>query len=153
MAEVIKAEWDHIEPIASNMREADVLEIWLLGHKMPIESMQNGFKLSVKSWTIMEAGTPIGMFGVSSLSILGNIGIPWLIGTDEMLKIRRQFVRESMTYLAEVLRLYPFLTNFVHVDNVASLRWLSWMGFDFDGPMKAGPENADFFRFERTADV
>ena len=153
MAEVVKAEWEHIEPIASNMRDGDVLEIWLAGHRTPHQAMQEGFESSVKAWTIMEDGVPIGMFGVSSVSILGNVGVPWLLGTDEMLKVRRQFVRESMRYLAEAHRLYPRLVNFVHAGNVPSLRWLMWMGFDFDGPIEAGPDGAEFFKFERVADV
>ncbi len=153
MAKVIPASWEHIEPIAANMREADVLEVWLAGHKTPHQAMQDGFNVSVKAWTIMEDGVPIGMFGVSSASILGNTGIPWLLGTDAMLKIKRQFLRESLPYLTGFFKLYPRLINYIHVDNVASLRWLRWMKFDFDGPVKAGPEGAEFFKFERISDV
>ena len=153
MAEIVKATFEHIEPIAANMREADVLEVWLAGHKTPHQAMQDGFNVSVKAWTIIENGEPIGMFGVSSVSILGNIGVPWLLGTDGMLAIKRQFVRESMQYLDEVMALYPRLVNFVHVGNIQSLRWLMWMGFDFEGPIKAGPDSAEFFRFEKVSDV
>ena len=150
---MVKAEWDHIEPIAANMRDADVLEIWLAGHRTPYQAMQEGFDMSVKAWTIMEGDTPIGMFGVSSVELLGNMGIPWLLGTDEMLNIKRQFVRESAKYLAEAHKLYPRLANFVHAGNVESLRWLMWLGFDFDGPIKAGPDGAEFFKFERVCHV
>ena len=101
----------------------------------------------------MDGDTPIGMFGVSSPSILANIGTPWLLGTDEMLNIRHQFIRESMQYLDHMFALYPRLVNFIHIDNVASLRWLTWMGFDFDGPIKAGPEAAEFFKFEKVSYV
>lgn len=153
MVDVVSAEWQHLEPIAANMRDADAVEVWLSAHKMPYEAITDGFNSSIKVWTIMRDGTPIGMFGVSSPSILGNIGMPWLLGTDEMLNIRRQFIRESMHYLDEMFTLYPRLVNFIHVDNVASLRWLRWMGFDFDGPIKAGAENAEFFRFEKVSHV
>lgn len=135
------------------MRDADAIEVWLSAHKTPYQALTEGFNTSIKAWTIMEGDTPIGMFGVSSGSILSNIGIPWLLGTDAMLKIRRQFVRESIQYLNEMLVLYPRLVNFIHIDNVASLRWLRWMGFDFDGPVKAGPEDAEFFKFERVSHV
>lgn len=153
MAEIVKATAEHIDPIAENMRQADAIEVWFAGHRTPHEALLDGFNMSVKAWTIIEDGTPIGMFGVSSASILGNVGIPWLLGTDAMLKIRRQFIRESMSYIDKMLALYPVLTNFVHVGNIASLRWLMWMGFDFDGPINAGPEDAEFFRFERISDV
>jgi len=153
LAEIIPATWEHIEPIAANMREADVTEIWLSGHRTPHQAMQEGFEMSVKAWTIMDGDTPIGMFGVSSVSLLGDMGIPWLLSTDAMLKIRKQFVRESISYLLEIHKLYPKLVNFVHAGNVQSLRWLTWMGFDFNGPIKAGPDDAEFFRFERVCHV
>ena len=153
MAEVIPASWEHIEPIAANMREADVTEVWLSSHRTPYQAMREGFEVSVKAWTIMEDGVPIGMFGVSSSPAFENMGIPWLLGTDAMLNIRRQFVRESEKYLAEAHKLYPRLLNFVHAGNVQSLRWLMWLGFDFDGPIEAGPDGAEFFKFERISDV
>ena len=117
MADIIKARSEHIDPIASNMREGDVLEVWLAGHRTPYQAMQEGFESSVKAWTIMEDGVPIGMFGVSSVSILGDVGVPWLLGTDAMLKIRRQFIRDSAKYLDEAHSLYPRLVNFVHAGN------------------------------------
>lgn len=153
LARVVKAEFDHVLPIAENMRDADAIEVWLASRKTPYQAVLEGFEMSVKAWTIMEGNTPIGMFGVSSVSTLGNEGIPWLLGTDRMLKVRRQFIRESQRYLDEIHRLYPKLVNFVHINNVASLRWLSWLGFDFDGPVEAGPERAEFFRFERVSHV
>ncbi len=153
MAKVVTATWEHVEPIAANMRDADVLEVWFAGHRTPHQAMQDGFNMSVKAWTILQDGSPIGMFGVSSASILGNIGVPWLLGTDGMLRIKRQFVHESLQYVHEMLSLYPVLVNFVHIDNIPSLRWLRWMGFDFDGPVNAGPEGAEFFRFERKSHV
>lgn len=153
MAKVIKATFEHIEPIAANMREADVTEVWLSAHLTPHQAILDGFSMSVKAWTIMDGDTPIGMFGVSSVSVLGTMGVPWLLGTDGMLKIKRKFIRESMQYLDECHKLYPQLVNFVHAGNVQSLRWLTWMGFDFEGPMAAGPDGAEFFKFERSCGV
>lgn len=135
------------------MREADVIEVWLSSHKTPHQAVKEGFEMSVQAWTIIEDGAPIGMFGVSSVAVLGNMGIPWLLGTDAMLTIKKQFVRESMKYLNELHKLYPRLVNFVHAENVASLRWLMWLGFDFEGPIKAGPDDAEFFKFERVSHV
>jgi len=152
-ADVVNATWEHIEPIASNMREADVIEVWLSSHRTPHQAMKEAFEVSVKAWTIMEDGVPIGMFGVSSVSVLGTTGIPWLLGTDGMLKIKRQFVRESAKYLRASHKLYPRLANFVHANNAESLRWLMWLGFDFSGPVKAGPDGAEFYKFERVSDV
>ena len=153
LADVVEATWEHIEPISANMREADTLEVWLSSHKTPHQAMSEGFQRSVKAWTIMHDDVPIGMFGVSCLTLLGHVGVPWLLGTNEMLKIKRQFVRESNRYIDEMLSMYPNLINYVHTENRASIRWLKWLGFSFEGPVAAGPEGAPFYRFERKAHV
>lgn len=153
MAEVIPASIEHIAPIAENMREADAIEVWLSARLTPYQAMKSGFEQSVKAWTIMQDDTPIGMFGVSSVSVLGDTGVPWLLGTDQMLTIKRQFIRESARYLGEVLNLYPRLENYVHADNSASLKWLKWLDFNLSGPFSVGPEMADFYKFERALNV
>ncbi len=153
LGEVIAAEPDHIAPIADKMREADVLEVWLAAHSLPEKALTDSLETSVKAWTITGDGAPIGMFGVCSANILGQIGIPWLLGTDDMLKITRQFLRQSRDYVDQMNSLYPHLINFVHVDNIVSLRWLMWCGFVFDGPFPYGPDKADFFKFQRFANV
>ena len=153
LGEVIAAELDHVALIADKMRAADELEVWLAAHLSPHEALAASFETSVKAWTITGDGAPIGMFGVCSANILGETGIPWLLGTDDMLKITRQFLRQSRDYVDLMNSLYPHLINFVHVENIVSLRWLMWCGFVFDGPFPYGPEKADFFKFQRFIDV
>lgn len=153
LAKAVAAHWEHIDPVASNMRDADALEVWLAAHKTPHEALREGFAASVRAWTIMRDGEPIGMFGVSSASVLGNIGVPWLLGTDGMLKVKRQFVKECGHYIDWMLSLYPHLVNYVHADNKPSIRMIKWLGFELEGPRPAGPEGADFFKFERFRDV
>lgn len=152
-AEIVKAEWDHIEPIANNMRDADAKEVWHSAHYTPEQAVRLSFQQSVKSWTIMLDGEPIGMFGLAAPFVLGDMGVPWLLGTDDMLNIRKQFVKESGKYVEEMLGLYPELTNYVHSSNTASMRWLSWLGFEIVGPCHVGPDEELFYHFTRFAHV
>lgn len=152
-AEIIKAEWDHIDPIAKNMRNDDVTEVWHSANFTPHQAVRLSFQKSVKSWTIMLEGEPIGMFGLATPNVLGELGVPWLLGTNGMLKIRKQFVKESGKYVEEMLGMYPKLTNFVHSSNAASMRWLSWLGFEIVGPCHIGPDDELFYHFTRFADV
>ncbi len=153
LVEIVKAEWQHIAPIAENLRDADILEIRLSSNKTPLQAVSEGFEQSIMVWTGMYGDVPIGMFGLCSLTILGNTGVPWLLGTDEMMKIRRQFLTDSKPYIDQMLSIHPRLVNFVHVDNSAGIRWLHWLGFDMQPPVKAGPYGALFHKFERLANV
>lgn len=111
------------------------------------------YESSLYTWTIMSRDKPIGMFGLASISLLGDTGIPWLLGTDDMLKIRRQFIRESKSHVDFMLKVFPKLTNLVHVENLASIRWLKSVGFVLQDAIPAGPFAAMFYPFERLADV
>ena len=152
-AEVVKAKASHVLPVAWNMRHADANEVRLATNRTPLDALRDGFNMSLYSWTILLRGEPIGMFGLSCLTILGNSGVPWLLGTDKMLKIRRQFIEESKEFVHFMNVIYPHLVNFVHVDNAPSIRWLKVLGFTLHEPVPAGPFDAMFHKFERFRDV
>lgn len=152
-ADVVRAQVEHVRPVAEHMRAADALEVHLSANKTPFEALRDGFVRSLYSWTILLRGEPIGMFGLSSLTMLSNTGVPWLLGTDKMLNIRRQFIEESIERVEFMLTVYPHLINFVHVDNAPSIRWLQVLGFTLDEPIPVGPFQAPFHKFERFADV
>lgn len=153
LAETVRSRREHIEPVAEFMREADVKEIYLASKKTPHDALVEGFNDSLYCWTILLDKEPIGIFGLSSVSILGNAGTPWLLGTDGMLKVRRQFVKESGSHVDFMNTVYPHLVNFVHAGNAASIRWLKSLNFTIHDPVPAGPFEAPFHKFERFADV
>jgi hypothetical protein len=105
--------------------------------------------VSTHTYTVFLGDKPILMFGVAPMSILNGVGSPWLVGTDDMHGIRRQFVRECRPYVVQMLAIYGELRNFVDVRNEVSIRWLQWLGFKMEPAVRYGINGERFYPFVR----
>jgi hypothetical protein len=132
MIEIVPARLTHVGPIALNMREIDQLECRIFGHS-PKEALRAGLLASTIAWTAIIDGRPEAMFGASTVSMLDSIGKPWLLMTDEAVRHHKALVRFGRIYTAAIQRHYMQLENWVHVDNVVAIRWLSRLGFAVGG--------------------
>jgi hypothetical protein len=146
--EVVRADPDHIASIAERMRAADVAEVWAASGKSPSEALAFSLDRSDAAWTGIVDGQPEVMFGVGALSILSGVGAPWLLGTDEVERNRRRFLRGSIFWRDEMLKLFPVLRNVVDDRNAVSIRWLRWLGFTLSEPFPVGRERMPFRLFE-----
>lgn len=129
------------------MREADRLEVSLSCGLGPVDAVTRSLDASTHAWVGYYDARPVCVFGVAPLSVLGGIGSPWLLGTDELVRRPRQFLSRCRPYVAEMLSVYPLLVNHVHEGNAASKRWLSWLGFKLEAPAPYGVAGAMFHRF------
>ena len=143
----VKPNQNLIEFIARNMRQADVDEIWASHHHRPLEALMSSWKVSDYSVIIVVNGEPCVMLGLVIHDILSGTGSPWLLGTDNALKYKSQFILRVPAVIDEMLAKCPTLINYVHVKNEASVRWLKRIGFIFDDPAPYGLENELFYRF------
>lgn len=80
-------------------------------------------------------GRPEGMLGVAALSVIDDLGSPWLLGTTELRRHARPFLEAGPPMVAAMHERFSRLVNYVHIDNRASIRWLSRLGFDFPGEL------------------
>lgn len=128
---VTKATEQHIQDMLPIARDADRREVAVFGL-----GMEEALVASLRDAVWARAGvTEDGVaciWGVRARSILGGIGVPWLIGSEvlTMKKYRRAFLVESRKQVAEMQQMFPILLNYVDEDNVDALRWLQWLGFD-----------------------
>jgi hypothetical protein len=125
----------HVKPVAARMRQPDVDELQAASGRTPKEALLYSIDHSEHSWTALIDGKPEAIFGVGILNVIGGVGAPWLLATDEVERNRRVFVRLSISFRNELLERYPVLRNFVDVRNTASIRWLRWMGAEFSEPV------------------
>ena len=140
--------------IASRLREADRIEVeaTMRPGDSVTSALFRAYNLSTHRWTGMINNTPIMICGVVPQSVIGQIGIPWLVGTDEITDVKRQFVQECRQYLDKMQAAYPEeLVNFVDCRNETSIRWLKWMGFDIEEPVPFGNAGEMFHPFRRAA--
>lgn len=123
------ARFEDCREMAPNMRSQDAKEVMYSNGLTPLKALQESYRLSqVHNSIIHEDGSVVGMFGVCDSGIIAS---PWLLGTDKMLETRKEFVPQAIEWVNEMAKLYPILTNFVHVNNTVSLVWLKSLGFEF----------------------
>ena len=116
---------DHI--LSVGLREADITEVTATGYfPNPAVAFRASVELSKGfCFTVLIDGVPAGCFGATPDAV------PWLLGTDLMVSVPLQFVRESPLWIAMLNSIYPVLTNYVHVGNKLSYRWLRGLGANF----------------------
>ncbi len=136
-----------IKHIADNMRAADALEVWEMSRQTPLQSIEEGLKLSKFSSVAVINGTPCAVFGLVVVDILTGTGVPWLLGTDYAVKHRKVFLENCKQGLDQMLQTCPNLFNYVHSDNKISVRWLKYMGFKIEKALPIGTDGALFHRF------
>lgn len=152
--EIVKACHWHILPVGNNIRQADYDEVKASCGLHPITAISEGVKMSTKSWTALYNGKPACIFGVTPVSIMTGTGCPWMLGTSDILKMKRKFLIKSKDVVKEMLEICPILINYVDTRNKVSIRWLRWLGFTVYDPEPYGLNGEPFHRFEmRASDV
>ena len=149
--EVVPADISHAAFIALNMRRADVEEIWASNHRTPYEALIGGMDISAYPATGVVNGVPICMFGVGASGPISLHGSPWLLGTPDVEKHARKFLRLNKSYIDLIKEDYDLLYNWVDERNDVSIRWLKWLGFDIKPATPYGLDQLPFHYFEMRA--
>lgn len=144
---MVPATREHCELIAAKgLRPQDDTEVRLLGFD-PAEHLVTFWEQSQPHVYVgVIGGDPFSIFGVAE--VVPRVGRPWLLSTDEVLKVRRQFMAHTLPWLDWFNVLYPYLENYVHIKNTVAMRWLDYAGFEFHEDHAVG--NTHFRRFSRT---
>jgi hypothetical protein len=145
-----------INYLADNLRRQDAEEILAAGH---VDARTAIVESVNRSMWCYAAHTPDGLaaiFGLAPLpgtSVLDPRGVPWLLGTDLIVKHRRALVRLAPGYIRRMLGTHPHLVNLVHARNTMAVRWLQSAGFEL-GPAQPIRLTGEPFRyFEMRAHV
>lgn len=149
MAYYRPARWEDIAALAPTIREQDRTEIWHSHGMTPQEGLEFSFDKAVEAHSIIsDKEEVIGMFGVGEVA--PRIGVPWLLASDELPKVQRQFLPESLKWVNKVNDQYDLLFNYVYAGNTVSIRWLKWLGFSFIQKIDNwGVHPAPFIEFAR----
>lgn len=145
--EIVKTIPLHIEEMKGKLRDIDKLEIYAVSRKDPDDALVNSVDMSEKTWTVIYDDEPVAVFGVAKEGLLSTRGIPWMLGTPGMLKIKKDILLNSKIYIYEMSKGFTELFNYVHEDNLASKRWLKWCGFSIAKAIPYGIGGEPFHRF------
>ena len=114
-----------------DLREEDMLEILGLMHH-PRDAVYMSYATSTKCYSVKdEMNNLYCSFGVAPINGT-NIGSAWLLGTRKLPQIKKFFLQNSKEKVADLLDGFDYLTNFVMRTNKLSIRWLEWLGAEFN---------------------
>lgn len=145
-ARIVPATAAHIEEMLPRVRAADVQEFDALGWS-PRRVLETGLKTSTFSCAGLVNGRVITIFGVAPGSMIGGNGIPWLVGTDDLQRYQRTFLRRCRNVVNAMLTVYPYLENYVDERNRVAKAWLHWLGFTLEEARPYGVAGLPFHRF------
>lgn len=149
--EVSPARPEDIDELLPTVRQADVDEFLAASGHSVREVLEDGLRVSRLAWTGRINDEVVCMFGVAGYSLLSNKGAPWLVGSDKLSGSSKAFLRRCRKYAMQMLRAYPELENYVDARNETAIRWLHWLGFQFDEPEPYGVSGLPFHRFSMRA--
>lgn len=141
---VREAHYEDCASLAPRLRAEDVLELHYATGKTPFNVLRESFELSPKCWAVIHKDKVIALFGVSHA---GNVGVPWMLASDELKDIKKSFLRECKDYVARMGEGHDLLTNYVWVGNTVHIQWLKWLGFTFLDPVEFGIYKKPFMQF------
>lgn len=131
--------------LALTMRQADRTEIALAGSASPYDSLMRGIVNSVDPTTVIgPQGDVVAMGGCVQLA--PNLGCPWLLASDGLLEIKRDFLRDCRPQLIKLHGTFPTLYNEVWDGNTLHIRWLRWLGFTVADTHGTRPHFLPFWR-------
>jgi len=114
-----------------DLREEDMLEILGLMHH-PRDAVYMSYHTSSKCYSVKDEWNNLYCsFGVAPIKG-SNIGSAWLLGTRRLPQIKKFFLKHSKERMLGLMDGFDYLTNFVMRSNTLSMRWLEWLGAEFN---------------------
>lgn len=131
MAHVRRAISADIAFLAPKMRKADRDEIKASDNIGAAEALMTPFQeKGHRTWSVIgtEEEYVVGMFG-SVPTLDRDYGVAWLLSSDELFNYKKEFIRQSPEWVAQMGKNYKYLYNWVDCRNTKSIKWLKHLGF------------------------
>lgn len=150
MGFVQRATVEDVTYIAKNLRQADRMECDATLAMPPELALPRAVRDGQRVWTFhRNDGLPVGVFGADPTPI-PEVGIVWMVSTDEIELHKREFLVESKPYVLALNDDFPIITNMVDARNTLHHRWLKWLGFAFLRRIDSwGARSVPFYEFAR----
>lgn len=141
--------------LAPRLRQEDVEEISHGSGLAPEVALRFALQVSNIAYAVIWKGEVVALFGVSQdldWNLGGGPGLPWMLASPEIRRIRKSFLRECSTYVQSWLKAHGKLEGMVWAKNTVHIQWLRWLGFEMDPPIPYGINNEPFQRFYMEAE-
>jgi len=143
-----RANKEDCDLLAKTLRKADLEEI-AHGSGMPPElALRYSFAVSDFCYTVWMGDEIVFIFGVVGED--GHYGVPWMMASDLLLQVKREFIKECRRFVEVMLERYHHLENWVWAGNKIHIYWLEWLGFTMCPAEPFGIDGEPFHRFYLT---
>ncbi|MBQ6481698.1 MAG: hypothetical protein IJI45_11315 [Anaerolineaceae bacterium] len=143
-----------VKELVENLRDVDRREMECMGFTTLQGAEVSIYETSpVYEARTKDTGKLIAVWGLQIL--IGkkkNTFIIWALGTEELNKYRKSFVKESSAIINRWVELYGELRNTVACFNKRAIAWLKWQGAEFSKPRKFNGEDYVDFVIRRKRD-
>lgn len=130
--------------LAPRLREEDKKEIAYSNGLEPRDALLLSFHLG-ETHAVIWGDEVVALFGHSGVP--GVIGVPWMLASPTLSRIRKTFLRECRQYVEGMLQRYGHLENHVWAGNTVHIQWLKWLGFTIEPAKPHGIDSQPFHRF------
>jgi hypothetical protein len=150
--EFVSPATEHVAELARTMRQADRDEIAACGVPDPAEAIQVSLDRATWAYCALVDGEVAAIFGIAPYgSLVGDLGVPWLLGSDLLPRHRKAFLRLAPHYVELMRMVHPKLLNIVDSRNAMAVRWLRHAGFTVHPANYVAPTGVLFHVFEMGA--
>lgn len=150
----VKVRAAHVDDAAALvkvLRQADRDELQAIGSTDFQGDIEKSIAGSVLAFSSTIDGEIACIFGVGGASLIGGTAVVWCLSADIPRKHRRVFAKGSVWWRDYFLARFPVMMNAIDDRNIATKRWLKWLGASFAEPAPAGPDGRMFTLFELRA--
>jgi hypothetical protein len=137
--------------LREHLRTLDREEIENAGHTAR-QSLWRGYRNSILCEAAWIDGEVAAVWGLAvgqrpGVSLLGDVGAPWLLTTPAVEKVPIAFVKEGKKVLDRMRAVKPKLENHVLSSYSAAVRFLILLGFTVEPPEPVGKGGTLYSRF------
>lgn len=100
-----------------------------------LEIMYKTLQASATVWLGSADGKVLGFCGLVPPTLISNRAYLWLYTTKHLEEHVFMFVRHSQKVVEQVLQEYPIVVGHCVIGNDKAVRWLRWLGAEFDEPI------------------
>lgn len=133
--------------IAKHLRQGDRLELARAGLTDCSAALEESVRQSAFAFTALHDGVPMCLFGLRPDGILSKRARLWLLGSEEINRTKKDFLRACKYVVDGFLDIYPELYNAVDAQYGQARRLLEFLGAEFIKET-ASPTGAPFILFE-----
>ena len=137
--------------LAPRLRAADLQEIKANLGEDPLSVLQKGIAVSDPCYAVVNhAGQPLALFGVVPDTCDADVGLIWLLASDELAEHPFFVLRNTRKWVEKLQKQYRVLWNHIDARNELHIRWLQWSGFTLLRRIENfGVEQRPFYEFEK----